>query len=479
MFTKKCLRSPPLKSFGVYVLWTSKFAPRKFSMLCGNKDVFARLETWLNHWKPGRAALLFGKPGNGKTLAVKLLAAEHGAELIEMNGSEGRSKEEVMAKLAQATAQASLFGNKKYVLVDEVDTVGRKDRGGIAALVSLIKESPFPVLLTANRVTDARPLDVKAPRISNNPSKFEVFSALQRACRAAGKETPEKIVWAVTYANWAEIEKTGKLDKPLAALLGSDWWEWNPKIAQLRSVCDLFRMEPLTTTEVVGTLEEIAHHEKIKCERGALEHLASVSGGDLRSAMLSFQAIAIGLPTVSLKDAEVIGDRDASRIVSEAVTILLRTKEPEVAKQALQNLDVQDKELLSWLSENIPRFLSGDDLANAYEALARADVFYGRIRRRQDWGLLAFQKDALTFGMATAKTKPNAGAAVNPLVRFSAKGAKKRRLRTLIERKLFPQIHSTHAVREYGPLLKLLLKRDGALGKQLRLNEEEVEFLLA
>lgn len=447
------------------MLWTDKFAPKKFEEIKGNAKVLSELAAWLRHWKPGRAALLCGPPGTGKTLAVKLLAAELGAELIEMTGAEGRNKAEVAAKLTQATLQASLFSQKKIILVDEVDTVGRADRGAIGTVASLIKSSPYPVFLTANKAVAAASFD--APKLSKNPSKFEAFSAL----KASHKGLPDKAIWAMVYKNWNEIQKTGKLT------IAPSWWEWNPKISSLASCCDLFRFEPLQPTEVKEVLEKMAKHEKIKCEDGVLDQLASVSGGDLRSAILGFQAVAAGKMELALKDTQVIGQRDLTRTIGEAIVLLLRSREPEVARQALTSLEVDERELMAWLSENAWRFLDKKDLSSAYEALGRADVFAGRIRRRQDWGLLAFGRDALIFGLAVAKTSPaKAGAATNPLAHYSAAATKHRRLRKLIDKKLFPVLHSSHATREYGFLLASLLKKNPL--ETLKLGEEEAEFLL-
>ncbi|MBI2041198.1 MAG: replication factor C large subunit, partial [DPANN group archaeon] len=60
---------------------------------------------------------------------------ELNCELVEMNASQFRDAGSVQTILGPATKQASLFGGKKIILVDDVDSMsGQKDRGGPAEI---------------------------------------------------------------------------------------------------------------------------------------------------------------------------------------------------------------------------------------------------------------------------------------------------------------------------------------------------------
>ena len=51
----------------------------------------------------------------------------------------------------------SLFSKSKLILVDEIDGLaGNEDRGGISALVGLIKRTNFPIICTANNPWDSK-----------------------------------------------------------------------------------------------------------------------------------------------------------------------------------------------------------------------------------------------------------------------------------------------------------------------------------
>ena len=59
-----------------------------------------------------------------------------------------------------------------------------------------------------------------------------------------------------------------------------------------------------------------------------------------------------------------------------------------------------------WLDANLPEeYARPEDLARAYDALSKADVFQRRIRRWQHWRFLVYINALLTAGVAVAKDK--------------------------------------------------------------------------
>ena len=112
-----------------------------------------------------KALLLHGPAGTGKTAAIQALAKKTGLELIEVNASDYRNADEINSKIGNAIKQQSLFATSKIILVDELDGIsGTEDRGGIAALASLIQQSKFPIILIANDPWDSKfnPLRTKS-----------------------------------------------------------------------------------------------------------------------------------------------------------------------------------------------------------------------------------------------------------------------------------------------------------------------------
>ncbi len=138
---------------------TEKYKPKTTKDVVSQFAVVEKLAGWFSGWKPGQKALfLYGPPGIGKTCIIEAFAAEKNLELIEMNASDYRTPEQIKRVAGSASSQSSLSGKKKLILIDEVDSLAREET--VAPLVNLIKNSRFPIVMTANGAWDfkIRPL---------------------------------------------------------------------------------------------------------------------------------------------------------------------------------------------------------------------------------------------------------------------------------------------------------------------------------
>jgi len=132
--------------------FTIKYMPKSIKDIFGQDKAIKQLMRWVADFKNQKikAALIYGPTGSGKTSIPYVIAEELGLELIEVNASDFRNKEQINLKIGSAIKQQSLFSKGKIILVDEVDGLaGRQDFGGIQALTSLIDNSSFPIMATA------------------------------------------------------------------------------------------------------------------------------------------------------------------------------------------------------------------------------------------------------------------------------------------------------------------------------------------
>ena len=163
-------------------LWVDKYKPTSLKSIIGqqgDKSNMKKLITWLRNWpknnlhnngkrppKPppfmthnddgswAKAALLSGPPGVGKTTTAYLVAKELGLDVMELNASDTRSKKMLDSVLSDAlnnTSLAKTVSQNRVLLMDEVDGMaGNEDRGGIAELILLLKQSKVPVICMCN-----------------------------------------------------------------------------------------------------------------------------------------------------------------------------------------------------------------------------------------------------------------------------------------------------------------------------------------
>jgi replication factor C large subunit len=138
--------------------WAEKYRASKFDDIRGQGHVLTQITDFFHYFpNTGKAILLHGPAGTGKTSLANVIQHELNFELFELNASDFRNKEHLKEKLKPASEQASLFSKGKVLLVDEIDGLSSmKDRGGLTELQELIETTQFPIILTANNIWDSK-----------------------------------------------------------------------------------------------------------------------------------------------------------------------------------------------------------------------------------------------------------------------------------------------------------------------------------
>lgn len=249
---------------------------------------------------------------------------------------------------------------------------------------------------------------------------------------------------------------------------------WQSKLAQLRPRCKLIEMKALPLAAIAEIVQRIAVQEDILRDAHFFQQLAIKSQGDLRAALNDLQSYAH-------RDDLAI-DITEKRDVEETIFTILRRifKERSDFLTLFDNTKLSLDEILLWIEENIPHEYRNETLARAYAALGNADLFRGRIYRNQSWRFLIYQNIFQSAGVSYAKSLPLSG--------FTRYEPPKRVLKIWLNNQKIVQkksiakkyAHLVHcstkrALRDFSLLRPVLQQQD--VQKQLRLSEEEMEFL--
>jgi len=253
----------------------------------------------------------------------------------------------------------------------------------------------------------------------------------------------------------------------------------------IRALCLLVNFRRLTQDSIVKVLGRICKAEKIEAEPLALNVIAEAARGDLRSAINDLQAVAIGKRRLSIEDV-VVYRRDKEINIFEVLGQLMHATTTKQARELLWALDRPPEDAIDWISENVPRMLlEPADLERVYEVLSRADIFLGRIRRRQSYGLLGYASDLMTTGVALSRQ----GQLKH--VRFQAPSSgmlmgrtrATRAVRDGLAKKVARYCHtsSREARKHFLPYFSVIFKHDkkaaGRITDKLELEDAEVNYL--
>lgn len=182
--------------------WIIKYRPKSLKDVIGNREAISKIKSWLSKWERGipkkKALLLYGPPGVGKTVTVEALANDLNFELMESNASDDRRESDIKGLIGIASQYSTLLGKKRMILLDEIDGIsGTADRGGLNAIIKIMRESRCPILLTANNAFDPRfsQLRRECDLVEfKKPTRAEIVSLLKRICRSEGIEAdPEAL----------------------------------------------------------------------------------------------------------------------------------------------------------------------------------------------------------------------------------------------------------------------------------------------
>ena len=262
---------------------------------------------------------------------------------------------------------------------------------------------------------------------------------------------------------------------------------WDPRLAPIREKCLMLEFRRLRKSEVLRRLREIARQEGIQVSDAVLERIAERSEGDLRSAINDFQAITGGRKVVDEKVLEALGARNRVKQIFDALRMIFNAKSIRAARAALEGLEVDLDMVYSWILDNAPdQIPDPNDLADALEALARADVFLARVNKKQEWKLIKYAVPIMTGGVAVARRHKPAGFvkfSFPSRIRLLQSTSRERELRRNIAQKIASKLHlsTAKALTHMLPYVSFILANDGGMGKGLaeyfELTPAEVNYL--
>ena len=251
---------------------------------------------------------------------------------------------------------------------------------------------------------------------------------------------------------------------------------------EIRNKAEIVEYKRLSQRDILKALFRIIKAEGIFVPKEVLQEIAKRAKGDLRAAINDLQNLVSG----GTEDAElVLAYRDVEKSIFEALGTIFATDNAKRAKMALMNLDNTPDEVLLWIEENIPYvYYKPEDIARAYEAISRADIYLGRATGTGNYGLWKYAIDMMTAGVAVSGVKKKGFIRFYPpkTLKMLRDSKEERSIRESIVKKIMKEMHmSKLEAIETMQIFKAIFVNNldvaAHIAVFLDLGDKEIEFL--
>ncbi|MDY6776345.1 MAG: replication factor C large subunit [Halobacteria archaeon] len=272
-----------------------------------------------------------------------------------------------------------------------------------------------------------------------------------------------------------------KSSRQPVVLIANDLYEMS---RSLRNYCEKVEFRDVSSRSIVPVLRDICKKEGIEYDKAALKKIANANSGDLRGAINDLQAVAEGRDFLNEEDVSA-GSRDTTEDIFEFLDTVFQGDDLRKAMRQARDVDESPDDLVHWIDENLPKAYEGDEIAEGYRNLARADVYLGRTVATQNYSLWKYANDLMVGGVNTSKKGSKGGwTRYSPPSTFSRLGRtrKKRETRDSLARKIGESSTvSISSGRGFVPYLRLLfedISTAAEMASELDLSEDEIEFVV-
>ena len=255
---------------------------------------------------------------------------------------------------------------------------------------------------------------------------------------------------------------------------------WDKKFNPLRTKSEMIQLKDIDSKIILGVLREISNKENLNVSADILTSISVKSKGDLRAAINDLQIIS-QLNETSIINPREINERNKEESIFTALQHIFKNSNiDESMIKVFDEVDMSIDELFLWMDENIPLEYKGEELVKAYDALSQADVFRGRIYRKQYWRFLIYEYFLLSGGIAASKDYNKTGftsykkpSRILKIWLNNQRTMKKKSI--CIKYAKHTHISIKRAMRDFL-LIKTILQNE-KIRKELKLDEEEINYL--
>jgi len=258
--------------------------------------------------------------------------------------------------------------------------------------------------VTELNASDSRTADV-IERVAGEAAKSGTLIGGTGGRKLIILDEADNIHGTADYGGGRAVTKLVKEATQPVVLIANEYYDMSQG---LRGATQDIEFRDVSKRSIVPVLRDICRRENVEYEDDALDAIAEKNSGDLRSAVNDLQALAEQNEVLTEADV-VTGDRDTTEGIFDFLDDVIKNKGAEDALHAAYDVDETPDDLINWVEDNMPKDYSGSELAGAYEFLANADNWLGRVRATQNYSYWRYATDNIAGGVAAAREEPKGG----------------------------------------------------------------------
>jgi replication factor C large subunit len=328
--------------------------------------------------------------------------------------------------------------------------------------------------------TDLEIFELNASDLRNRDKLREILKPAteQKSLLKKGKIILVDEVDGISAADWGGLTELLSLIETSSYpvfLTANDVWD--RRLSPLRRKSEIVQLKEIPYSITKDVLISILRKEGQFVNNDILTGIAIKSKGDLRAAINDLQ-IAVGMEDPS-KILE--SERNKQTDIFNALRLIFKEKATEKTLRIFDNVKMPLDQIILWVEENIPAEYQGEELAKAFDALSKADLFRGRIYKQQYWRFLVYENILLSYGIAAKKEGMKRGftsyrkpTRILKIWMNNQRTAKKKSIAEKYARCV--HVGKKRALNEF-PIISQIIKSNPKISKELKLDEEEIEYL--
>lgn len=279
------------------------------------------------------------------------------------------------------------------------------------------------------------------------------------------------------YGGVQELSKLIELSSFPLILTANDIWD--KKFSDIRKKSEIVKLKEVDYKIIKNILIDILRKEKKFIDGDILTTISVKAKGDLRAAINDLQTAS------NLENPEeiIFDERNKEIDIFSALRMIFKGQPNESMLKVFDSLNMHLDEIMLWVEENIPAEYQGEELAKAYDALSKVDIFKRRIYRQQYWRFLVYENAFLSYGISSAKNlnTPRTGfTSYKKPTRILKMWMNNKRIekKKSIAKKYSRYVHvgEKRALKEFTMLRPIIANNPG-IQNELKLTEDEVKYL--